>query len=62
MIRRFGFIAIKAIGAFLATGICLAHHSAAIFDRSTPYTMRGTVTRFNWANPHAWIYVDVPNG
>lgn len=39
-----------------------AHHSAAAFDRSKPYTMTGTVTRFNWANPHAWIYVSVPDG
>jgi hypothetical protein len=62
MIRRFGVIAYTAIGAFLAMGSSQAHHSAAIFDRSKPYTMQGTVTRFNWANPHAWIYVDVPDG
>lgn len=39
----------------------MAHHSASAFDRSKPYSMNGTVKKFVWANPHAWIYVDVPN-
>ena len=39
-----------------------AHHSAAAFDRSKPYEMTGTVHSFLWANPHAWISVDVPDG
>jgi hypothetical protein len=50
------------VTSWLLAAVSGAHHSAAIFDRSKPYTMRGTVTKFNWANPHAWIYVDVPNG
>jgi hypothetical protein len=62
MIRYFGFIGRTLVGTILVANSCLAHHSAAIFDRSKPYTMQGTVTRFNWANPHAWIYVDVPDG
>jgi hypothetical protein len=50
-----------SFGWLAAVGIASAHHSAAAFDRSKPYTMIGTVKRFNWANPHAWIYVDVPD-
>lgn len=46
----------------LCASVAQAHHSAAAFDRSKPYSMMGTVKSFNWANPHAWIFVDVPNG
>lgn len=51
--------------AVLSLSWCLgadAHHSAAAFDRSKPYEMTGTVRKFLWANPHAWITVDVPDG
>jgi hypothetical protein len=38
----------------------LAHHSTAMFDADTRVTLRGTVTDFQWTNPHAWIQVAVP--
>jgi hypothetical protein len=38
----------------------LAHHSfAADYDVSKPITLRGTVTQFEWMNPHAHLYLDV---
>jgi hypothetical protein len=37
-----------------------AHHSfAAEFDADRPVTVKGTVTKMDWVNPHSWIYVDV---
>ena len=40
----------------------LAHHAfAAEFDKEKPVRFTGTVTEMKWANPHAWIYVDVEN-
>jgi hypothetical protein len=40
-----------------------AHHSfAAVFDVDTSGAVSGTVTKVEWMNPHAWIYIDVDNG
>jgi hypothetical protein len=37
-----------------------AHHSfAAEFDAKQPVTLRGTVTKMEWINPHSWIHIDV---
>ena len=37
-----------------------AHHAfAAEFDRDKPITLTGSVTRLEWTNPHARIYIDV---
>ena len=38
-----------------------AHHSFAPFDLTTEKTITGTVSKFEWTNPHSWIWVDVPN-
>lgn len=37
-----------------------AHHSFAMFDQTQKVTVKGTVTEFQWTNPHAFIHVDVP--
>jgi len=36
-----------------------AHHSSAAFDLEHQVTVMGTVTNFEWSNPHAFIYLDV---
>jgi hypothetical protein len=37
-----------------------AHHAfAAEFDAQQPITLRGTVTRVEWINPHTWIHINV---
>jgi hypothetical protein len=44
-----------------ASGAALAHHSFAMFDADQRATLSGTVKEFQWVNPHAWIFVMVPN-
>jgi hypothetical protein len=39
-----------------------AHHSFAMFDMSKTLTLSGTVTNFEWTNPHSWIWIQVPDG
>jgi hypothetical protein len=48
-----------ALFALLAIGFCagpaFAHHSFAMFDADKMVTMTGTVTQFEWSNPHSWL-------
>ncbi len=46
--------------AFQLSSTASAHHSfAAQYDAGKPVEMRGTVTKVEWTNPHARIYIDV---
>src|SRR2546422_3662024 len=37
-----------------------AHHAfAAEFDGNKQVTLRGTITRMEWINPHAWLHMNV---
>ncbi len=42
------------------TAPAMAHHSFAVFDHTRTLTIRGTVTKFQWTNPHGFLEVDVP--
>jgi len=54
-----GVVVVVAIGLLLAVRPLVAHHSfAAEFDDSKPVKLTGAVTKFEWTNPHAWIYID----
>jgi hypothetical protein len=51
------------MGFVLATPGVIAHHSfAAEFDASKPLTLKGIVTKIEWANPHTYFYMDVTEG
>ena len=54
-------IALVIIGvALLSAQTLRAHHSfAAEFDRNSPVTLTGSVTRVDWGNPHIWVFMDV---
>ena len=47
-------------GLLLSSGAVSAHHSfAAEFDSTKPITLTGIVTKVEWTNPHAWVYINV---
>ena len=43
------------------TTLALAHHSYAAFDMTLQKTVNGTVKKFDWTNPHTWVWIDVVN-
>lgn len=47
-----------AVAAMLLAGAGVsAHHGAGAYDRSQSVTVKGTVTRFDFINPHVLIYI-----
>lgn len=44
---------------FVLATSALAHHARSEYDLSRTISMKATVTRVDWANPHALIYFDV---
>ena len=51
---------IAVAGLFMSAAPVFAHHAfAAEFDAKRPVKLRGTVSKMEWINPHAWIHVDV---
>ena len=58
-------VACAVLGLWIAAAPVRAHHAfAAEFDEKKPVKLRGTVTKMEWINPHAWIHIDVkdPDG
>lgn len=51
---RFAF-SFFAMAAFAAPA--LAHHSFSMFDSQQMVTLEGTVSEFEYVNPHAWLHL-----
>jgi hypothetical protein len=51
-------IVIAAIALFAVPVV--AHHAFnAEFDANRPVRLTGAITKVEWINPHAWMYIDV---
>ena len=60
MSRKLLTFGLMASLALCAVGTAFAHHSfAAEFDITKPVTLVGKVTKLEWTNPHAYVFVDV---
>jgi len=60
MTRKFRSAALAGLAATAALP-ALAHHSGAMFEDQRMLELGGTVTHFDYVNPHAWLYVNVEN-
>ncbi|HEV8366055.1 MAG TPA: DUF6152 family protein, partial [Gemmatimonadaceae bacterium] len=60
MLTRRALLA-TGLGVLCARRTMRAHHSTAMYDMANPVTVKGAVKRFEWTNPHAFIFLDVKN-
>jgi len=59
-VRKTLAVILSVGGLLLAAAPAWAHHAfAAEFDADRPIKFKGTVTKMEWINPHAWIHIDV---
>jgi hypothetical protein len=58
---RSGAVAVFIAAILVGAHPVMAHHSFAMFDQTKQITLTGTVTVFEWTNPHAYIEIDVPD-
>src|SRR4029077_18431356 len=56
-IRVFGV----AAGLLSVSVPAFAHHGTAVLDTSKTLTMKGTVTEWDWSNPHCLLQFDFKN-
>jgi hypothetical protein len=58
---RYGLTAaiLLIAGVLLLAAPAPAHHSQAVYDEDTLITLKGTVTQFEFINPHVIIHMDV---
>jgi len=61
LLRKIRVGAVAALALALSATAAFAHHSTAMFDMQHMVTIKGTVTQFDWTNPHTFIFIDVPN-
>jgi len=47
------------MSAFVISRPLFAHHSSAAFDLEHQISLKGTVSNFEWTNPHIFIYLEV---
>jgi hypothetical protein len=58
MKKGIGLLA-ATVGLLILCGPVLAHHGTGLYYGKDTITLKGTVTDFEWANPHVQIYFDV---
>ena len=51
-----------SLGLLIVSGPLSAHHGKGAFDMDNLTVVKGTVTKFQFINPHALIYIDVVDG
>jgi hypothetical protein len=57
MMRSIATVVVFAL--MIAAKPVLAHHAfSAEFDQSKPVKVQGEISKLEWTNPHAWLFID----
>ena len=60
--KRNLLVLLAAVGSLVIfSGSAMAHHGVAGYDMTKTITVHGTVSKFDWSNPHVVVYVDAKN-
>ncbi len=61
VVARLTTLVTAAAAIAAGAAVAMAHHSFTMFDQTKQVTITGTVTEFQWTNPHAFIEIDAPD-
>ena len=50
---------VVAAGVFFASSSLSAHHGLAHYDMKKTIVLTGTITAYDWGNPHCLVHMDV---
>ena len=57
--KAFGIAMLAAAALAMAPHNTFAHHAfSAEFDQAKPVKVSGEISRLEWTNPHAWLFID----
>lgn len=56
--RRIPRTVVVALFVVVAVTAVATHHSFAVFDHTQTVTVNGTVTKYQWTNPHGFLEMD----
>ncbi len=59
MRTRLFIVMVIAAGLLLGSSPAIAHHGTNLYDMTKTTILKGTITKFEWGNPHNQIYFDV---
>ena len=61
MNRKMLVVLAVAGGLVMFAASAVAHHGVAGYDMTKTITLHGTVSKFDWSNPHVVVYLDAKN-
>lgn len=61
MKSKIAVLSVLALSLVVVTVPLFAHHGTAVYDNAKRITLNGTLTRFDFVNPHILLYIDAPD-